>query len=372
MKKIKVLFIASEYASGMIPFASKIISTLYCDKRFDVYAIVVNSGKKSYSEILKNIDNHHLLQIEYPQSKLIKLIYKLYPFSIITNIGNFVKEQQPDIIHLLTGDFTLAPYILTHRVNNKWYYTVHDLHPHEVKTTSLFNAILHKYIVWGYKVLRDIINNLTTSSVEQFNELKCMYPNKHVSFTHFPSLLTEQIQNGRKFVDELVDDNKYILFFGTVDEYKGVDLLINAYKKSALCKRNKLVIAGRGLSYDDLISGDGNIIRINRFIDDSEVKDLFSKSVFVVYPYRSATMSGVLSLAYFFNKKVLLSSIPFFKDNATSNSIFFEVGNVYDLQKKMESLMTADVEICNDMDCYKRTYSDETLIFDYYNLYVQK
>ena len=116
--KTKILFIASEFAPGMIPFASKIITTLNCDKHFDVYAIAVTSGKKTYNEILKNFDNTHLMQIEYPQSKILKLIYKLYPFSIIRGINKVVKKQQPDVIHLLTGDFTLAPYILTHRVNN--------------------------------------------------------------------------------------------------------------------------------------------------------------------------------------------------------------------------------------------------------------
>lgn len=370
MKK-KILFIASEYASGMVPFASKIIRTLNKDSNYDVYAIVVNSGKKSYNNLLNYFDSDHLLIIEYPHRKYIKFLYKFYPYSIIKAIKKMEIQLNPNIIHFLTGDFTFAIYYLINKPKDNVYYTVHDLHPHEVRFTSIINYILHKYIVWGYKVLRDRINNLTTSSVEQFNELKCMYPNKHVSFTHFPSLLTQQIQNGGKFVGELVDYNKYILFFGTVDEYKGVDLLIKAYKKSAICKQNKLVIAGRGLSYDDLINGDCNIIRINRFIDDSEVKDLFSRSAFVVYPYRSATMSGVLSLAYFFNKKVLLSSIPFFKDNATSNSIFFEVGNIFDLQKKMENLMVTNLESSNDMDSYENVYSDEALISDYYKMYLQ-
>lgn len=370
--KTKVLFVASEFASGMIPFASKIITTLSKNINYEVYAIVVNSGNKSYNTLLSDVDPNHLITIEYPQNKFFKLIYKFYPYTIIKTINRFDKLYNPDIIHFLTGDFTLAPYYLIKKPKNNVYYTVHDLYSHEVRYTSLINCFLHKYVVWGYKLLRDRIENLTTSSVAQFEELKRLYPNKHVSFTHFPSLLTRQIQNGNKQVGELVDDDKYILFFGTVDEYKGVDLLINAYKKSTLYNKNKLVIAGKGLPYDDLIAGSTNIIRINRFIEDSEIKDLFTKAALVVYPYRSATMSGVLSIAYYFNKIVLLSSIPFFIDNATSNSVFFEVGNIVDLQKKIEALLTMKMELSNDHNCYKKIYSDDTLIFDYNKLYLQK
>lgn len=370
--KTKILFIASEFASGMIPFASKIITLLSCDEHFDVYAIVVNSGTKSYTKMLKDIDSEHLIQIEYPKCKLFKLVYKFYPHSLIKEINNFEKQYNPEIIHLLTGDFTLAPYFFIHKVNNKFYYTVHDLHPHEVRSTTFFNVLLHKYIVCGYKILRDKINNLTTSSESQINELRSIYPRKKIVFTHFPTLLTQHIKDGKQQVVELINENNYILFFGTVDEYKGVDLLIKAYKSSKSLSDFKLVIAGRGLTYRDIIKRNRNIIRINRFIDDSEVKDLFSKALFVVYPYRSATMSGVLSIAYYFNKRVLLSKIPFFLENATCVSNFFEAGNEFDLQKQMEWMINHNTNNVSYKDYYKMIYSDNVLIYDYINLYFSK
>ena len=77
--KTKILFIASEFAPGMIPFASTIITTLNRDERFDVYALVVNSGNKSYAVTLGDMSKEHLLQIEYPQNKIIKLFYKFFP-----------------------------------------------------------------------------------------------------------------------------------------------------------------------------------------------------------------------------------------------------------------------------------------------------
>ena len=75
--KTKVLFVASEFAPGMIPFASTIIKTLGNDERFDVYAVVVNSGRKSYAAALEGMAKGHLAQIEYPSSKILKLLYKV-------------------------------------------------------------------------------------------------------------------------------------------------------------------------------------------------------------------------------------------------------------------------------------------------------
>lgn len=375
--KTKILFVASEFAAGMIPFATKIITLLSKNEHYDVYAIVFNSENQSYKEKLHNLDSIHLIQLEYPKRKVMKLIYKFYPFSLVEAIKQLNKQECFDVIHLLTGDFILAPYVLMYRnkIKRNWYYTVHDLYPHEIKTKTLFGRLLHKYIDWGYKCLCDRIENLTTSSKIQYKDLQKIYPSKHVVFTHFPSLVTSQIVNGKKPVVELLHEKNYILFFGAVGAYKGVDLLIKAYINSTRLKDIKLVIAGKGLSYEDIIINNKSIIRINRFIDDSEVNDLFTKALFVVYPYKSATMSGVLSIAYYFQKKVLLSSLPFFRDNASDLSIFFEKENIDDLQKKMEFLVNVS-DIDNDVsnkadnkDCYNRFYSDEVLEADYRNLY---
>ena len=48
-----------------------------------------------------------------------------------------------------------------------------------------------------------------------------------------------------------------------------------------------------------------------RFIKDSEVRDLFSRAAVVVYPYISATQSGVTSIASYFDKPMVLSDLPF-------------------------------------------------------------
>lgn len=367
----KILYVASEFATGMIPFAAKIISVMNQDSRYEVFAVVVNSGRYSYKERLRDMDDDHLIQIEYPRNKLLKLSYKFYPRKVIEAIGKIDREQHVDVIHLLTGDFTLAPYVMmrSELQRSKWYYTVHDLHPHEMHH-NLYSMTLRNYILAANMLLRSRIHNLTTSSKSQYDELKRIYPDKHIEFTHFPSLITSQIQNGINVVPELMKEKEYILFFGNVNKYKGVDLLINAYLNSKKLQSMKLVIAGKGQNYEKAIDNNRQILRINRFIDDSEIRDLFRKALFVVYPYRSATMSGVLSIAYYFRKRVLLSSIPFFLENATSASVFFKNGDIADLQKQLEKLADEEYDNTAIEKCYEDIYSDNVLNTDYNKLYL--
>ena len=156
-----------------------------------------------------------------------------------------------------------------------------------------------------------------------------------------------------------------ILFFGTVDHYKGVDLLIEAYDQKVFHDKHKLVIAGKGRHY---VTDNKNIIRLNRFIEDAEVRDLFTKAAIVVYPYRSATMSGVLSLAFYFRKKVVMSDVPFFKEYANRDSLFFKAGNVEDLADKLQQALDSGSASTN-ANLYPEFYSENILEQDYINLY---
>ena len=365
MKKIKVLFIATEFAPGMIPFASSIINILSMDSLYEIHAIVVNSGEYTYKGKII-IPNENINYIEYPTTKVTKLLYKLYPYKIIQYIHRINKKVNPDIIHLLTGDFSLAPYLFLKKSNSKLYYTVHDLHPHETEKKSLLASLFDKYTILGNKLNRNKISNLTTCSVSQYNELKELYPKKNIVLFNFPSLVTEQIANGKEEVSELKGINDYILFFGSSDRYKGIDLLIDVYEKSSIQKQHKLVIAGKGENYQSMMSS-ANIIRINRFIKDEEIYNLFLKAAVIVYPYRSATMSGVLSIAYYFNKKVILSDIPFFQQYACENSFFFKNGDKSSLQ---ESIITALATPINKENNYNKFYNPETIIQQLTKFYV--
>lgn len=96
---------------------------------------------------------------------------------------------------------------------------------------------------------------------------------------------------------------KNLLFFGFIRDYKGLDLLIEA--TNYLDESYQLIIAGESYGsfdkYTKLINQSslkGNILVFEQYINDEMVTTLFSASDVLVLPYRSATQSGVVALAY--------------------------------------------------------------------------
>lgn len=121
---------------------------------------------------------------------------------------------------------------------------------------------------------------------------------------------------------ELINCMDYFLFFGRLDKYKGIDILVQSYK---LYKEDKkLIIAGAGVLDEreqDLIHCDDRIMLIKRYISDSEMIYLFKHMISVVLPYKEATQSGIIPIAYLYGKPVVCSNIPgltqFVKDGVT-------------------------------------------------------
>lgn len=109
----------------------------------------------------------------------------------------------------------------------------------------------------------------------------------------------------------------YLLFFGLIRKYKGLELLLKAmpYITSQI-KNIKLIIAGEFYSgkneYFNLIN-DLQIIEhvhiVDRFIPAEEVKYYFSLADLVVQPYISATQSGITPIAYHFEVPMIVTDV---------------------------------------------------------------
>ena len=124
-RKVKVLFVASEYAPGMIPFATTIINTLAEDDRFEVYCVCVNSKNKSYNGML--VEQARSTYIEYPRSKAVKMLYKLWPFRVIS------------LTQFGVGIFFFVLF---------WKYRIHEFN----ECYSIDNVYVYKclYLIFGY------------------------------------------------------------------------------------------------------------------------------------------------------------------------------------------------------------------------------
>jgi len=103
----------------------------------------------------------------------------------------------------------------------------------------------------------------------------------------------------------------YILFFGRISKYKGINYLIDAFNQ--VSKQNDsctLVLAGSGKIWFELNQKESpNVKIINRYIETEELVDLIQHCAFVVLPYTDATHSAVVATCYAFNKPVIATQV---------------------------------------------------------------
>ncbi|GAB3839446.1 glycosyltransferase [Hymenobacter jeollabukensis] len=110
---------------------------------------------------------------------------------------------------------------------------------------------------------------------------------------------------------------RYLLFFGFIRAYKGLDLLLQAFADERLRQLPlKLIVAGEfyedAAPYEELIRVhqlEGRLVRATDFIPNERVADYFSAADLVVQPYKNATQSGVSQIAYHFERPMLVTDV---------------------------------------------------------------
>lgn len=244
-------------------------------------------------------------------------------------------------------------------------YVVHDVKPHEHR------AGIRAYV--GRKILdrrieynRNRFPCLITNSRFQAKLLEQLYPDKIIEFIPFPTHVVGGIESGREETPELKGKEGYILFFGRIEYYKGLHLLLEAYRRLPADKKPLLVAAGLGKAYfDKRLLEDNKVLFINRFIRDEEVGALFRKAAFVVYPYVSATQVGPLCLAYHYGKPIVISDVEALLENFDSErpaGKVFQTGDIESLHQALTELLNLrnlSPYVENSLHSYQLFYAPE-------------
>ena len=354
-----ILFVATEYESGMRPYASAIIHTLW--QQGDQVLIVAKGEQVKHD--FDQLPAENVTWIDYPTSKLRKLAFRFWPSRLFQAIEQQVIDHGITLIYSLTGELVLVNGYQRLRRMAPLLYTIHDATGHDSKFDGVISWLKHRLIVhWPQQRLIKMTTHQVTNSKTQQQQVQTRFPYHDVYYAPFPTLVTDAIAQGNSRVPELADiDGGYILFFGNVQLYKGVHLLYDTYLSHPELRRLPLVIAGSGYIYFKRSSDEQNVIFINRFIDDSEVGDLFSRAAVVVYPYISATQSGVTSIASYYGKPMVLSDLPFFKQTCEGceGIHFFPSGDSNALAAAItRALHSPDT---NTRPLYDREYSVQAL-----------
>jgi len=112
---------------------------------------------------------------------------------------------------------------------------------------------------------------------------------------------------------------KYLLFFGFIREYKGLDLLLEAMADARIRAAGiELIVAGEYYNKDVEANNNAiiarhqlqDVVHLNTdFIPNSEVRYFFSAADLVVQPYKHATQSGITQIAFHFEKPMVVTNV---------------------------------------------------------------
>jgi glycosyltransferase involved in cell wall biosynthesis len=131
--------------------------------------------------------------------------------------------------------------------------------------------------------------------------------------------LTEQPANATPPPEFGEPRGPVVLFFGLLRPYKGVDVLLDAWRRAELPAGAELWIAGMPRMDVTNVRGDG-VKTALRFVSGAELAGAFRAADLVVLPYREIDQSGVLFTALAFGKPLLLTSVGGFPEIAATGA----------------------------------------------------
>tara|TARA_Y100000310_G_scaffold322896_1_gene382561 strand:+ start:28960 stop:30018 length:1059 start_codon:yes stop_codon:yes gene_type:complete len=184
-----------------------------------------------------------------------------------------------------------------------------NINPHEPRTTDSFMTAKFFSYCDGFIVM--------SKTVEK--DLKKIEPNPKYRKTPHPiyDIFGECLDQKTAREQVGVSSEKIILNFGLIRDYKGLDILIESakYLKGKLDNFKILVVGecyGDENEYIQLAEKNGvsDVVEFRfEFVPNEKVNQYFCASDLIVLPYKSATQSGVVPIAYHFNKPVVVSNV---------------------------------------------------------------
>lgn len=315
--KIIVVGPAHPYRGGIAAFTDR-LATEFVAEKFDVeaytftlqYPSFLFPGKTQYSDA-KAPENFNIF----------RKINSVNPFSW-RKTALEIRAKKPDIVIFAYWMSFFAPCysrmakIISKNKVSKCIGLIHNMLPHEKTVLDRllppsFVKSMDAFVALSKSVLTDV------EKLDKRNKPKRFSP--HPLYDHYGDIEDKSLAINSLYLD---DKYNYLLFFGLIREYKGLDLLIKALADERVKKLPiKLIVAGEFYDkkepYMQLIESLGvknDIILYDKYIPDNDVKDFFNAADMVVQPYKSATQSGVTQVAYHFEKPMLVTDVGGLKE----------------------------------------------------------
>lgn len=345
--KIKVMIVVMDTIGPMNHYSQSILRSICHSEELDIHLFCLADCSKTASEWKRLFPHISSTYINKPRNRFLRKLLDLwtyyYDFSLYINII----YKKPDCLHILAPGAYINNISILSRLCQTLL-TVHDAVEHTKIFKSIAEKLTYSLVYYRNQKRINFANWLVTLSQSQFQILCQQFGKSRVLLQKFPSLITSEIINGNTCPNELQGIKNYILFFGRIESYKGVDILYNWFNNQSnfLVKNLYLVIAGHGNVYFKRSDNENNIIFINRFIEDNEIRLLITYSLILVLPYRSATQSGPVTLGRWFRKRMVLSDVAGLSEFAGDQALFhlFDCGDMVSFACAMESALTQAID----------------------------
>ena len=249
--------------------------------------------------------------------KITRVLNSVNPFNWIKT-GYRIRKTSPDILLIKYWHPFIAPCLGTvariakkRKTGKTRVICIFDnVIPHEKRFVDRFLSTYFIRSIDGAVVMsRSVLEDLKTFRVD----IPVIF-SPHPLYDNYGPVISRADALGRL---NLPGDCSYLLFFGFIRAYKGLDLLLEAFADKRLRNRKlKLIVAGE--FYEDETPYKEQIVKLgirddvilyDRFINEDEVGAFFCAADLVVQPYKSATQSGVTQIAYHFNKPMLVTDV---------------------------------------------------------------
>lgn len=312
-KKIIIIGPAYPYRGGNSLFVSHVYDTLKED-----FEVKIFNYKLLYPSILfpgrTQYDKSTTLIKKAPNERIINSISPVSWFQAANRIIN----ENPDLV---VFDWWHPFFAFCH-------FTISELIKKKFRNKILFiteNFISHEGNIID-KRLTDIglknasaflvLSNIVEKEVSRIANDRKVYKSELPIYDCYDSKDNISVSELRKELG-FSEKDKVLLFFGYVRKYKGLDLLIDAFPKiKSLIPNSKLLIVGEFYDspefYTDKIKILGiekDTVIVNQFVPNEDVGKYYKASDLVILPYRSATQSGILNVAYGFSKPVIVTNV---------------------------------------------------------------
>ena len=305
-------------------------------------------------------------------------INSINPFNWL-RIGLKLRKEKPDLIIVRYWIPFLAPClgsickIAKSNKHTKVIAIVDNMIPHEKRIgdeifTKYFSTSVDGFLTMSDKVTKDV----------KIYSTKPTLLSPHPIFKHFGESISKE--DARKALGIKVNE-KIILFFGFIRQYKGLDILLKAMAVNEIKEAGiKLMIVGEfyedAQPYHDLIKSLGieaSVILHTQFVPDSDVKKYVCSADFMIQPYKHATQSGVTPLAYHFEIPMLVTNVGALADTVPDGKVGVVVEpNEMDIATGIQILYQNGTEYyLNNIKDEKKKYSWEQMANNFLILHQQ-